>query len=102
MQIPTPFDAVLEQLLSKTNAPGQISHVERWNCTLRQRLERFVRKTLSFSKSAVMHEVCLLLFLHDYNLNCLNNTGLATTVTFTQPFEFITKNESLVLTRFVS
>jgi insertion element IS1 protein InsB len=54
---------------------GQTSHVERWNCTLRQRLGRFVRKTLSFSKSEVMHEVCLLLFLHDYNLSCLDNTG---------------------------
>ena len=54
---------------------GQTSHVERWNCTLRQRLGRFVRKTLSFSKSETMHEVCLLMFLHDYNLNCLNNTG---------------------------
>jgi insertion element IS1 protein InsB len=53
---------------------GQTSHVERWNCTLRQRLGRFVRKTLSFSKSEAMHEVCLLLFLQDYNLNCLNNT----------------------------
>ena len=53
---------------------GQTSHVERWNCTLRQRLGRFVRKTLSFSKSEEMHEVCLLVFLHDYNLNCLNNT----------------------------
>ncbi len=50
--------------------------MERWNCTLRQRLGRFVRKTLSFSKSEEMHEggVYLLLFLHDYNLNCLNNT----------------------------
>ena len=53
---------------------GQTSHVERWNCTLRQRLGRFVRKTLSFSKSEVMHEICLLLFLHDYNLSCFNNT----------------------------
>ena len=41
---------------------------------LRQRLGRFVRGTLSFSKSEVMHEVCLLLFLHSYNLSCLNNT----------------------------
>lgn len=46
---------------------GQTSHVERWNCTLRQRLARFVRKTLSFSKSEEMHEVCLKLFLHRYN-----------------------------------
>lgn len=36
--------------------------------TLRQRLGRFVRKSLSFSKSEEMHEVCLRLFLHSYNL----------------------------------
>jgi insertion element IS1 protein InsB len=41
--------------------------VERWNTTLRQRLARFVRMTLSFSKSVLMHEACLLLFLHRYN-----------------------------------
>jgi insertion element IS1 protein InsB len=35
--------------------------------TLRQRLARFVRMTLSFSKSVVMHEACLLLFLHRSN-----------------------------------
>jgi IS1 family transposase len=50
---------------------GQTAHVERWNNTLRQRLARFVRKTLSFSKSEVMHEICLRLFLHRYNLACL-------------------------------
>ncbi len=50
---------------------GQTAHVERWNLTLRQRLARFVRKTLSFSKSEVMHEICLRLFLHRYNLSCL-------------------------------
>ena len=48
---------------------GQTAHVERWNNTLRQRLARFVRKTLSFSKSAEMHELCLRLFLHRYNLS---------------------------------
>lgn len=46
---------------------GETAHVERWNNTLRQRLARFVRKTLSFSKSPLMHEACLLLFLHRYN-----------------------------------
>ena len=46
---------------------GQTCHVERWNNTLRQRLARFVRRTLSFSKSDRMHRVCLLLFVHDYN-----------------------------------
>ena len=48
---------------------GLTAHVERWNNTLRQRLARFVRKTLSFSKSEVMHEICLRLFLHRYNLS---------------------------------
>jgi len=46
---------------------GQTCHIERWNNTLRQRLARFVRQTLSFSKSDRMHKVCLLLFVHDYN-----------------------------------
>jgi insertion element IS1 protein InsB len=48
---------------------GETAHVERWNNTLRQRLARFVRMTLSFSKSVGMHEACLLLFLHRYNLD---------------------------------
>ena len=47
---------------------GETAHVERWNNTLRQRLGRFVRKTLSFSKSPIMHTACLDLFLHRYNL----------------------------------
>ena len=47
---------------------GLTAHVERWNNTLRQRLGRFVRKSLSFSKSEEMHELCLRLFLHRYNL----------------------------------
>ena len=49
---------------------GQTAHVERWNNTLRQRLARFVRLTLSFSKSLFMHEACLRLFLHRYNADC--------------------------------
>src|SRR5438128_57583 len=48
---------------------GETAHVERWNNTLRQRLARFVRQTLSFSRSEIMHEACLLLFLHRYNLD---------------------------------
>jgi insertion element IS1 protein InsB len=46
---------------------GQTAHVERWNLTLGQRLSRFVRRTLSFSKSEKMHEACLRLFIHRYN-----------------------------------
>jgi len=47
---------------------GATNHVERFNNTLRQRVGRFVRKTLSFSKSRSMHEVAIRLFLHHYNL----------------------------------
>jgi insertion element IS1 protein InsB len=46
---------------------GETAHIERWNNTLRQRLGRYVRKTLSFSKGVVMHELCLRLFVHRYN-----------------------------------
>ena len=46
---------------------GETNHIERWNNTLRQRLGRFVRKTLSFSKNHQNHEASLLLFIHHYN-----------------------------------
>jgi len=46
---------------------GLTAHVERWNLTLRQSLARFVRKTLSFSKSDTYHEAVLSLFIHRYN-----------------------------------
>ena len=42
-------------------------HIKRFNNTLHQRLGRFVRRTLSFSKTDTMHENCLRLFLHEYN-----------------------------------
>ena len=51
---------------------GETAHVERWNNTLRQRLARFVRKTLSFSKSDEYHEIALRLFLHEYNLTVIS------------------------------
>jgi insertion element IS1 protein InsB len=38
---------------------GETAHGERWNNTLRQRLARVVRKTLSFSKSLFMHDARL-------------------------------------------
>jgi IS1 family transposase len=46
---------------------GQTNHIERWNNTLRQRLARFVRKTLSFSKSDRFHDLVLKIFIHRYN-----------------------------------
>jgi insertion element IS1 protein InsB len=50
---------------------GLTAHVERFNNTLRQRLARFVRKTLSFSKSDYMHLISLHAFLVRYNLEVL-------------------------------
>lgn len=46
---------------------GPTNHVERFNNTLRQRLGRLVRKTLSFSKCPKIHELAIQLFLHRYN-----------------------------------
>jgi len=50
---------------------GLTNHVERWNGTLRQRICRFVRRTLSFSKSEYMHELYLKLFIHSYNTSLI-------------------------------
>ena len=61
-----------EQHQATGKGGGQTCHIERFNNTLRQRLARFVRRTLSFSECERMHEMCLRLFLHQYNLNCLH------------------------------
>ena len=68
------YQAVIpeEQHTAVGKETGETAHVERWNDTLRQRLARFVRKTLSFSKSLLMHNACLNLFLHRYNLERAN------------------------------
>ncbi len=47
---------------------GQTNHVEHWNCTLRQKVARFVRKTLSFSKADYMHHIVTRWFVVEYNL----------------------------------
>ncbi|WP_106381461.1 IS1 family transposase [Abditibacterium utsteinense] len=46
---------------------GETNHVERFNLTLRQRIGRLTRKTLSFSKSVLMHLIVFRLFLVQYN-----------------------------------
>jgi insertion element IS1 protein InsB len=48
---------------------GQTNHVERFNLTLRQRISRLVRKTLSFSKNLLWHIRHIRLFLVRYNLD---------------------------------
>ena len=68
------YQAVIPEATHSVREGNEVetAHVERWNNTLRQRLARFVRKTLSFSKSLLMHNACLNLFLHRYNLERAN------------------------------
>ena len=47
---------------------GKTSHIERFNLTLRQRVSRLVRKTLSFSKKIENHIGAIWNFVHHYNL----------------------------------
>jgi IS1 family transposase/transposase-like protein len=49
---------------------GETAHIERWYNTLRQRLARYVRKTLSFSKSDKFHHLFTKWFIFEYNLAC--------------------------------
>ena len=53
---------------------GETAHVERWNCTLRQRCSRYVRRTLSFSKVDRMHHLATKYFVWHHNLDCIINT----------------------------
>jgi IS1 family transposase len=50
---------------------GQTNHIERWYNRLRQSNARFVRKTLSFSKSDTMHLIVTRLFIVRYNLSLI-------------------------------
>jgi IS1 family transposase len=62
------FAADRHQSVAKDS--GETNHIERWFNTLRQRLARFVRKTLSFSKLDCFHEAIFRLFVHHYNQTC--------------------------------
>ena len=50
---------------------GKTSYIERFNCTLRQRVSRLVRKALSFSKKTENHIGAIWNFVHYYNLSLL-------------------------------
>lgn len=50
---------------------GKTSYIERLNNTLRQRVSRLVRKTLSFSKSLENHIGAIWYFIHYYNASLL-------------------------------
>jgi IS1 family transposase len=60
--IPSAQHRAITKLARKTN------HVERFNCTLRQRVSRLVRATLSFSKKLTNHIGAIKYFICDYNL----------------------------------
>jgi insertion element IS1 protein InsB len=51
---------------------GQTCHIERWNCTLRQRMSRFVRKSLAFSKKVRYHNMAIKLFVWFYNMEIIH------------------------------
>ncbi len=50
---------------------GQTAHIERWNCRLRQRVSRYVRKNLGFSKTDKFHNLMTKIFIFDYNMNLI-------------------------------
>jgi IS1 family transposase len=51
-----------------TKASRKTNHIERFNCTLRQRVSRLVRSVLSFSKKLDNHIGAIKFFLCHYNL----------------------------------
>ncbi len=59
------FPESRHQAVSKTS--GKTNAIERFNCTLRQRVSRLVRKTLSFSKKLENHIGAIWYFIHHYN-----------------------------------
>ena len=64
------FDPQRHRMVGKED--GETNHVERWFNTLRQRLARFTRKTLAFSKRDDLHDGLLRMFIYDYNLSCIS------------------------------
>ena len=46
---------------------GKTNYIERFNNTMRQRISRLVRKTLSFSKILSNHIGAIWYFIHEYN-----------------------------------
>jgi insertion element IS1 protein InsB len=60
--IPVAQHKAINKLARRTN------HVERFNNTLRQRVSRLVRETLSFSKKLAHHIGAIQYFICHYNL----------------------------------
>jgi insertion element IS1 protein InsB len=51
-----------------TKKARKTNHIERFNNTLRQRVSRLVRETLSFSKNLAHHIGAIKFFICHYNL----------------------------------
>ncbi len=62
------FPSKRHKAVDKTS--GKTNAIERFNCTMRQRISRLVRKTLSFSKKLENHIGAIWYFIHHYN-SCL-------------------------------
>ncbi|MEG4171874.1 IS1 family transposase, partial [Microcoleus sp. S13_D1] len=65
------YDSVLpsKRHLSVDKDSGLTSYIERFNCTIRQRVSRLVRKSLGFSKKLENHIAAIWQFVHHYNAN---------------------------------
>jgi insertion element IS1 protein InsB len=66
------WEAYEQVIPSKRHKPvgketGQTNYIERFNCTMRQRISRLVRKTLSFSKKEENHIGAIWYFIYHYN-----------------------------------
>ena len=56
---------------SVAKGTGLTNRIERFNCTMRQRISRLVRQTLSFSKKLSNHIGAIFYFIHHYNANII-------------------------------
>ena len=71
------WEAYVGVIPSKRHHPvnkdsGKTNGIERFNCTLRQRVSRLVRKALSFSKKFENHLGAIWYFIHHYNVTLLS------------------------------
>ena len=74
-----PYDGVLPSTRRKAvpEESGKTNHIERSDNTMRQRISRLVRKTLSFSEKPDNHISAIWMFIHHYNsliANKITNT----------------------------
>ena len=69
----TDFWSAYEEIFPSTRhrqvekGSGKTNSIESFNCTMRQRISRIVRKTLSFSKKRINHIGAIWNFIHHYN-----------------------------------